>query len=244
MADKRKIFMLVEGEKTDVVLMRHLLSIYKIDVNYEIVPYATNIYTLYQEMFEENEPEDIDLLQLLKSKEKNPEAKKIFDILYSDILLVFDLDPQDSKFTSDKICRMVEYFCESSDMGKLYVNYPMVEAFYHMKNIPDKEYWYRKCSLKELQKKQYKSRVQRENRNHDYRKFAVNKEECDIIIHQNLYKAWLIVKQVATRDFGPNQIDILRAQLELLQREQQISVLSTCIFFIPEYNPRLIQNGD
>ena len=32
------------------------------------------------------------------------------------------------------------YFTESSEMGKLYLNYPMVEAFYHMKSIPDENY--------------------------------------------------------------------------------------------------------
>lgn len=34
-------------------------------------------------------------------------------------------------FTPEKIKRMSDYFVESSDMGKLYLNYPMVEAFYH-----------------------------------------------------------------------------------------------------------------
>ena len=74
---KRKILILVEGAKTDVALMKRLLSTYKIDFNYEIVSYCTNIYTLYQEMFEDNNPADIDLLQLLKSREPDPLKKDI-----------------------------------------------------------------------------------------------------------------------------------------------------------------------
>ena len=74
---KRKILVLVEGAKTDVALMERLFSIYQIDFKYEIVSYCTNIYTLYKEMFEDNDPDDMDLLQLLKSREpdlvkKNP----------------------------------------------------------------------------------------------------------------------------------------------------------------------------
>ncbi|MBP1592441.1 MAG: hypothetical protein ILP22_10405 [Oscillospiraceae bacterium] len=41
-----KILMLVEDAKTDVRLMKHLLSIYGISSNHEIVSYNTNIYTL------------------------------------------------------------------------------------------------------------------------------------------------------------------------------------------------------
>jgi hypothetical protein len=61
---KRKILVLVEGAKTDAALMGRLLSIYQIDAKYEIVSYRTNIYTLYQEMFEENDPSDMGKLYI------------------------------------------------------------------------------------------------------------------------------------------------------------------------------------
>lgn len=40
---KRKILLLVEGEKTDVALMEHLLTVYQMDIKYEIVSYKTSI---------------------------------------------------------------------------------------------------------------------------------------------------------------------------------------------------------
>lgn len=122
--NKPKILFLVEGAKTDVRLMQKLLSIYGFDQKYEIISYNTNIYTLYNEMFRDNDPADLDLLQVLKEHEKDPRKKPLFDQSYSDILLIFDLDPQDPLFTSDKIQRMTEYFVESSDMGKLYLIFP------------------------------------------------------------------------------------------------------------------------
>ena len=41
---KTQILVLVEGERTDVRLMQHLLTIYGINQNHEIISYNTNIY--------------------------------------------------------------------------------------------------------------------------------------------------------------------------------------------------------
>lgn len=239
--EKRKILILVEGEKTDFVLMKHLLSVYRIDIRYEIVSYRTNIYALYNEMFEDNDPADMDLLQSLKSHEPDLARKMLFDDSYSDILLIFDLDPQDPGFTPEKIRSMASYFVESSDMGKLYINYPMVEAFYHMASIPDPNFDSYHSTLNELFAGEYKARVNRENRNHDYRKFAITREECNIVIGQNMSKAWRLIGGDSRTDLLPTQIEMLAAQLNSFQSYSQVAVLSTCAFFIPEYNPKLVR---
>ena len=234
--NKPKILFLVEGAKTDVRLMQKLLSVYGFDQKYEIISYNTNIYTLYNEMFRDNDPADLDLLQVLKEHEKDPRKKPLFDQSYSDILLIFDLDPQDPLFTSDNIQRMTEYFVESSDMGKLYLNYPMVEAFYHMHDIPDAHFNEYFATQEELSNGTYKQRVNQENRNRNYTKFAVTKEECNTVIQQNLEKArWLC----NVPDGIPDEISILSAELRYWE-QQMISVLCTCVFYIPEYDPKLI----
>lgn len=42
---KAKILVLVEGAKTDVKLLKHLLSVYGIDQSHQIISYNTNIYS-------------------------------------------------------------------------------------------------------------------------------------------------------------------------------------------------------
>lgn len=242
--DKRKILILVEGEKHDVNLMKHLLKIYSIDAKYEIVPYKTNIYTLYEEMFFDDHPELVDLLQVLKSREKSIEKSIIFDEVYSDVLLIFDLDPQAPDYHADKISKMIAYFVESSDMGKLYINYPMVESFYHMKSIPDDDFITYYATIAELRAGTYKQRVNLENRNHDYRKFAINKNECNYVIKKNFEKAKALVEEYEPFDTVSNQIEIFNAQSSLLDREDKILIISTCGFFFPEYNPSLLENED
>lgn len=235
-----KILILVEGAKTDVKLMKHILDVYGINKNHEIVSYNTNIYTLYKEMFVDNEPESIDLLQLLKSRETDESKKSLFNESYSDILLIFDLDPQDGEFSAEKIIEMQNYFTESSDMGKLYLNYPMVEAFYHMKNIPDEEYNDRTVELQELLDKSYKTRVNRENRNHNYAKFAVTREECNIVIKQNIDKGRMI-SRVSDSIVVLDSNGILKNQLDYMEQNQKLYVLCTCVYYILDYNSGLLE---
>lgn len=49
--EKAKILVLVEGEKTDVQLLEHLLCVYGINKRHQIISYNTNIYALYDQMF-------------------------------------------------------------------------------------------------------------------------------------------------------------------------------------------------
>ena len=238
--NKSKVLVLVEGKKTDVNLMKHLFEIYGIGESHDIVSYNSNIYSLYNEMFCEDRPENIDLLQLLKERELDPDKKLIFNERYSDILLIFDLDPQDTFFSSDSLKEMIAYFVESSDMGKLYINYPMVESFYHMKSIPDDEYNSRFATIEELKDKNYKHRVGMENCNHDYRKFAKDKPKCNTVIRQNIEKGFLLCGVDDPREPLPDSVKILSVQLDSIENDQRMAVLCTCAFYIVDYNPKLI----
>ena len=237
---KAKILILVEGAKTDVRLMEHIFQAYGINAKYEIVSYGTNIYVLYNEVFRDGKPEDMDILQILREREQDKAKKLIFEQNFTDILLIFDLDPQDPQFSENKISAMMKYFVESTDMGKLYLNYPMIEAFYHMSSIPDVKYNDRIATLVELRNHTYKQRVQMENRNHNYSKFAATCEECSIVIAQNIEKGWRI-SNAAPDDILPNSGLILDKQLGMLSEYEKLNVLCTCVFFIAEYNPQLLK---
>ncbi len=230
MANKTKVLVLVEGEKTDFKLMKKLFDVYQINDSHEIVSYKTNIYNLYMEMSDENSG-PFDLLQLLKEKEPNIEEKKKFDINYSDIILIFDFDPQDTSYTAEKIKRMLKYFKESSDMGKLYINYPMVESFYHMKTIPDIDFYKYEIEYEKL--KDYKKIVHEICS--DYRKFAKCKDDVNIVIKNNYEKAKQIIDQNNYDD-----ILLLQKQCTKLDQEKTIYVVCTCCFYILDYNPKLV----
>jgi hypothetical protein len=243
-AEKQKILICVEGDRTEAVLVERLFTIYQLAGLYEIVTYKTNIFHLYQNMFRGRDPEDMDLLLVLKEHEQNSEKKKLFDNKYSDILLIFDMEPQDPLFSPIKLLEMQAYFSESDGNGKLYINYPTVESFYHMATIPDVNYLNRYISLSEIIARQYKSKVHRESFNSDYRKYATDKASYNIIIKQNIQKAWFIIgseKGESAQNQYPPLYRILEQQLNILQSESRIWVLCTCLSFITEYNPLLIE---
>ena len=110
-----------------------------------------------------------------------------------------------------------------------------------MASIPDPDFDSYHATLDELIAGEYKARVNRENRNHDYRKFAATKQECNIVIGQNMSKAWRLVGSDPGCDLLPTQVEMLAAQLNSVQKDSRVAVLSTCAFFIPEYNPNLIR---
>lgn len=233
-----KILILVEGAKTDLLLMQKVLTLYGISNNHQIISYNTSIYDLYQKMFCEDDPSSLDLLQVLKEHEKDETKKTIFNEHYSDIILVFDLDPQSPEYTPDAITKMANYFTESSDTGKLYLNYPMVESFYHMRTIPDPDYINYAVSMEELINHTYKSRVKQTCRI-PYKDFATTKETCNLIISQNLEKARIVLHQ--SDDSLPTDTKtLLAAQLSFLQNHNLLYVLCTCIFYIVDYNPVLV----
>lgn len=233
-----KILIIVEGSGKDLGLMTKLLTIYGISNNHQIVSYNTNIYDLYQRMFFEDDPDSLDLLQVLKEHEKDETKKVIFDEHYSDIILIFDLDPQAPSFSPEAIIKMAQFFNESSDNGKLYLNYPMVESFYHMKSIPDPDYINYSVSLCDLPKGIYKSIVKRICRI-PYKRFAQTKESCNTVILQNLEKTNILLQQPTT-SIITDTCRILSAQLDFLKQKNILSVLCTCIFYIADYNLSLI----
>jgi hypothetical protein len=240
---------LVEGDKTEPKILKRMLDTYKIDINYELQIYHTNIYVLYNEMFRDGEDRfnALDLLQVLKSKEKDETKRQIFDEKYSDILLIFDLDPQDREYRPERIRLMQEYFCESTDMGKLYINYPMSEAFYHMPDIPDATYNDKTVCLKGLTSKSYRTLVNSETRGHDYTKFIKCREDLTTVILQNLSKALYIStsETVDWQEFKKTErtVDssaVLDGQLKLLSEKDLVYVLCSCVFYIVDNSYRLL----
>ena len=248
---KKRILILVEGARTDVAVMEKLLNTFGLDVRYDIVSYRTNIYVLYREMFLGNavSPEEMDLLQVLKAREKDLSVKPLFDEKFTDILLIFDLDPQDPQFDPDHIRQMQAYFRESSDMGKLYLNYPMIEAFYHMRAIPDSGFNGLTVSLDELKAGSYKARVHKETCGKDYRRFAVSRDDLRVVILQNQAKALSLIDDALlwNQVLPSMQVDlytVLDAQLKAWRCGHFVYVLCTCILYIADDYPRLLQTND
>lgn len=163
--ERAKTLLIVEGNHEKNTLFSFIIKCFpKINIRMEdIIIYHTNIYLLYQKIEKVYEKEawweeDIDIAFVI-SDEKVKYRKRNF----KNIFLVFDYERHDPGFEEEKILRMQEKFCDASDMGKLFLNYPMVESYEHLKSIPDPEYKERKIEASILKGKEYKSLVRKES---------------------------------------------------------------------------------
>ena len=155
-----KILLLVEGKRPDKAIVKHFYHLYNQHSEIEIVAYETNVYQFYghlEEKYAGSEDkidyEMIDLPLFLAECHWRPNSKKLAEMDFIETLLVFDLDPQDDRYSSDVIIELMENFSDSMGIGKLYLNYPMVESVVDMKSLNDKAFASSTEKLDNLRKK-------------------------------------------------------------------------------------------
>ncbi|MBD5519990.1 MAG: hypothetical protein HDR03_01980 [Lachnospiraceae bacterium] len=128
--------------------------------------YGTNIYMLYKDIEKQygsewgDSYEDIDLPFVI-SKKQNLELLRYKED-FTNIILVFDYERHDDNFSEEKILKMQKYFSDATDMGKLYINYPMIESYQHLKMLPDNQYINRTIPVSLQPGKEYKALVREE----------------------------------------------------------------------------------
>lgn len=233
----KKTLIIVEGESEEVRILdaknKGLLNL--LDIDFEIVSICNPIYELY-EAYKNGEYDDL-VSYLATNNKLQIEEGKISKNSFSSIYLFFDFEPHYQKYSDKDIEELMSIFDNETEMGKLYINYPMVESFYHIKNIPDIEFMERTVCLKDFNGDQYKTLVNKETCvNHK----PVAKHLLIKIMHYNYNKALEICKT----DFE-NEIDykkILQVQIELKNKMNKIYVLNTLALFPIDYNPLLFKN--
>ena len=160
---RRRNLFIVEGNHEKNELMGLLLKIYpEIDIKPEdIIIYTTNIYQLYKLIVDKYGDEwfdiDVDLPFIVGEKLKMRETLHKVDFM--NILLIFDYERHDPFFSEEKINHLQQYFHDSTDVGKLYINYPMVESYKHLFSIPDSGYAERSISVSLQPGDKYKNLV-------------------------------------------------------------------------------------
>lgn len=140
------ILFVFEGRKREVALYNVFGPLFFGRNNTVVAVYECNIDALYHEMVELGDGADI--VSILRSRyegrEDNPFEMVSRSDDFSEIYLVFDYDFHDTSRTPDilneQLQYLLDYFKEETDKGKLYINYPMVEAIAYTKALPDADY--------------------------------------------------------------------------------------------------------
>ena len=120
------------------------------------VSYCSNIHSLYDEMEKMNIfDEDVaDIVTLLRNHQrKNPKGDQSLinarNYKFSQKFLFFDYDikrrqkqnKKSLKKQNEYISKMLNYFNDETNKGKLFINYPMIESIRYFKKLPDNNFY-------------------------------------------------------------------------------------------------------
>ena len=237
---RRNILFIVEGQSDEP---RFISKLFDVCFNDEFVTYSynTNIHVLAKHIEEDYPDFDdgyTDIQGILRSYENDEDKIEILKKSYTDIYLIFDFEPQDRSPRFDTIKRMLAYYDDSSNQGKLFINYPMMQSYKHFAKLPDPGFNELKVSISEC--KDYKKIVgdiskYADINAYDYRVFV------SLAVH-HIRKANYILTGVydcpTTEEYLSWQsIGIFDKQLDLVNRSLFIYVLNTCIFILVDYRP-------
>lgn len=146
-----------EGEADERVFktLKHLFLNNEDEV---LCVYHCNIYSLYQrlekyQVFSDELPEDqteLDTASILneilleKGDSTIDEYVKKGEI-FAEIFLFFDYDlHHENSYTEEEknsnLVKMLNFFADENENGKLYISYPMLEAYMYIKDIPDPDF--------------------------------------------------------------------------------------------------------
>lgn len=226
------ILLVFEGAVTEKLVWESIKKYYFNDntpITHGI--YGGEIYSLFHKM---NKDPDLDLFTILKKNNVNKEPlKNISRDQVSEIYLFFDYDGHASAASDEKLEKMLIFFNEETENGKLYINYPMIEAVKHISKTTKFQDLKTKCK----ENINYKNIVHNdtEGKYNDVKNYT--KEQWGHISTQNCKKLnKLIIDNFEFPKRNFSQLEAFNKQKEKhIDPENMVAVLSAFPVFLIDY---------
>lgn len=249
MSKEVKILVIVEGTRTEPTFFEQLASVY--GVNAKIYSVGTNIYLLYKKMQEYEFQCDVKdaLSELTVTKADKELLKETFTYTY----LIFDCDAHHTDFLDkDKpletvvkenfrhLQEMAAHFTNETDpsIGKLYINYPMMESYKDCDAFFDEAYKDRTVDVSDFVR--YKSIIT-QKKIANVRMDRYTKENFDDLTRMNVYKLNYIRRDLWDAVSYDTYLELSEASEIVFSEEQfcdtthQVQVLNTALFLLLDY---------
>lgn len=234
-----KILFIVEGQNDEVNFIKRLFTKCNKLQKYEIVPYKTNLHNLAQMLIKNDTiDESLDIRQVLKENETDKQQLSKLSQDFSDIILIFDFEPHQDVPRFELIRKLLNFFNNSTENGKLYINYPMMQSYRHFDILPNKSF--KNLTITKEDSKHYKQIVGEISKyqnvdHHSYQLFV------SIAYHQLLKLNYIINGKYELPDISfvnqpNNQIKLFDIQYKLLREHGYIYVINTFSLYLIEYN--------
>lgn len=246
---QNKVLFIVEGNKSEPAFVKHILM--NFNQSYFIEPicssFNTNIYVLYNEIMKLNQDfdgeESTSTIEALKEicQRHHEDFKKFLDQKIAYIYLFFDLDFHDNNNKVDKdiiLEKMLHYFNDETENGKLFINYPMLESYRdYVDPLPNNLYM--NTHIKVCDSINYKTIVDNRGTNLNLSKY--DKKRINDIVLQNIMKSnYILTNEYIKPSYNDfldimEGKDILNNQFKIIKKEDKIYILCTSLFFLISY---------
>lgn len=242
----RNILFVVEGRAGEKNFIEQLYSVCFADESYSVFPYETNIHVLTNQMFVNDDIDDgFDLVKHLYSRCHDEDKKCLLLQSFSDIFLVFDLEPHDPHYDAKKLSKLQEYFNDSTDNGKLYINYPMYESYRNIGKMPDQSFRDSRISL--INVPNYKEFVNTQTPYYTSITALDKKTILGLATHHLRKFNYLLYRRyicaLPQNEISSSElVKILKKQVEEMETNQSVFILSTLILHIFEFRPTKMLN--
>ena len=184
--------------------------------------------------------------------ELHPEQRELLSKKFAYTYLVFDCDVHHPKKEDircieeiiadnfSKLREMAEYFVDETDpsVGKLYINYPMMESYRDCDDFFDENYKSTMVSLPAILS--YKKDVGKRKLSR-VRVDSYTEKQFSLLVLQNIYKLNVILTDTWSKlSYEEYLIQssakrILLAEQDIAKRSKMLSVINTSIFILSDY---------
>ena len=254
------ILFVFEGEKREPELFRAIEKLFFKDSQHIVCSFGNNIYELYLRL--RNLDNSGDIVSVLRERyegqQDSPFSEEARSSDFSEIYLIFDYDFHNRNISlkemDSQISEMLDMFDNETENGKLYINYPMVEAIRYTKHLPDSMFYTYSVSRQQCRNLPFKNMA---NEFSDYksldfltlntRREATENEICSraenwkLIKEQNVVKANYLCTGALNIPEDKDiicQKEIFSAQLhKYVLPTESVSILSAFPLFLYEYFP-------
>ena len=242
MIKKRRVLIVSEGAD-DKWFVRRLFEHFMGDCSYEVVTFKTDVYQLYEMCSEPLEETYLPSLLLERNKQLSSEERKRLLMPFTDIFLIFDFDPQAETYDANKLLTLMGHFCDSTDYGQLYINYPMLESYRY---IPEddlqnggisKTFQMAEFLENELRSdKKGRNKFKRDVAKFGFTRKAISQDEWLTIIKNHSCKARRLIRKTENKNLSQkNFITLLKKQSESFNRTKRAKILNTSLLLVEEY---------
>lgn len=240
----KPVLLIVEGARTEYRFFKKILKIYRDLPESNIFSYNTTIHELIRRFTNENGifDEDLDTIGVLKESKIDCD-KGVLNKKFTDIFLIFDMDPQDQRYDKEKIDAALLFFNDSTEKGKLYINYPMFESYKHIPSLYDDCFITITVHKDDIKEYKMISSLPKNCCRELQHPEKMDMEICNQILILNLRKMNYIIRgkkdipalQTYIDDFDLQRVH--RLQMKKFESENLLYVLNTSILCIVDYNP-------